>query len=123
MLGLRLTWPEVPPKDSEELPAPPEALSTRLWCTVLLLRSGGRSVLSSCRCLEKKELFDAVMGVVGVFAMMRDGGGLRFLSECPCSCSAATLAAVVGLRGPTIRGGRLMPGGCFFVWALVFLSV
>lgn len=42
----------------------------------LLLLRFAPSALSACRCLEKNELFDAVMGVVGVFEFRRFGGGV-----------------------------------------------
>lgn len=52
------------------------------------------------------------MGVVGVFAMCLVGSGERFLSESPCSCSAAILAAVGVLNGPRVIGGSR--SGCRF---------
>lgn len=79
-LGLLVGFLDKASNDSDELvPSAPDALSRRAWWTVLLLRRL-KSDLSSCRFLEKKELLDAVMGVVGVFAVIRDGGGLKFLS-------------------------------------------
>lgn len=60
------------------------------------------------------------MGVVGVLAMVRDGGGLRFRSGVAalCSCSAAILAAVGTLSGMRFMGGKR--SGCkFFLLPLV----
>lgn len=79
---------------------------------MLLLRKLGKSDLSSCLFLEKKELFDAVMGVVGVLAMMREGGGLRFRSG-PFWPKAAIFAVVDGFSGPTVIGGSRTGGGFF----------
>lgn len=56
---------------------------------------------------EKNELFEAVIGVVGVLEVIRAGVGLL---SCPWSCKAAILAAVGMLSGPRFRGGRLR--GC-----------
>ena len=78
----------------------------RICWVELLLRRGASSVFSSTPFLEKKELFDAVIGVVGVFGICREGGGLRFRSGRHCSWRAAILAAVGVLRGPTVMGGR-----------------
>jgi hypothetical protein len=54
------------------------------------------------------------MGVVGVFAICLDGGGERFLSDKPCSWSAAILAAVGVLNGPSVIGGSR--NGCSVVF-------
>jgi len=75
------------------------------------------SVRSSGRVLEKKEPFDAVMGVVGVFESCLAGGGERFLSDEPCSWSAAILAAVGVLSGPNVIGGSLNGCNVFLVCA------
>ncbi len=57
-------------------------------------------------------LLEAVIGVVGVFASIRVGGGVNFpLSEL-CSCKAAIFAAVGVLKGPKFIGGKLR--GCKF---------
>lgn len=71
----------------------------------------------------KKDVLDAVMGVVGVFAICLVGGGDKFLSEKPCSWSAAIFAAVGVLSGPNVIGGSR--NGCrFFLTcgAAVFFS-
>jgi hypothetical protein len=73
------------------------------YTEVLLLRCW-TFVPSSGR-LPKNVPFEAVMGVVGVFAICLDGGGERFLSDRPCSWSAAILAAVGVLNGPSVIGG------------------
>lgn len=57
--------------------------------------------------MEKNALFDAVIGVVGVFASCRAGGGDKFLSDELCSWSAAILAVVGVLNGPSVMGGNL----------------
>src|SRR6266699_6079749 len=88
-----------------------------------LLRRFGASGIALWRFLEKNELFDAVMGVVGVLAVCRAGAGLRFLSEDPCSCRAAILAAVGVLRGPRVMGGSRSGWRFFLDWATFpFLS-
>jgi hypothetical protein len=79
-------------------------------CTELLLLRCWTSLRSSGRGLEKKVPFEAVMGVVGVFEICLAGGGERFLSDRPCSWSAAILAAVGVLNGPSVMGGSL--SGC-----------
>lgn len=57
--------------------------------------------------LEKKLLLEAVIGVLGVFAICLVGGGLRCRSEEePWSWRAAILAAVGVLRGPRVIGGN-----------------
>lgn len=61
--------------DSVELVATVcEGLSLRRWMELLLLRLATSDL--SARCLEKKELFEAVMGVVGVLEFCLTGGGL-----------------------------------------------
>jgi hypothetical protein len=68
--------------------------------------------------------FEAVIGVVGVFAICLDGGGERFLSEEPCSWRAAILAAVGVLSGPSVIGGRLSGCNDFLdCCAVAFLSI
>jgi len=72
-------------KDSEELPGfIPLELSVRIGWMELLLLKEGRSTFSE-RCLEKNDVFDAVMGVVGVLGIILDGGGL-LRSRSACSC-------------------------------------
>ncbi len=83
-------------------------------CTELLLLRCWTSVLSSGLVREKKVPFDAVMGVVGVFAICLAGGGERFLSDRPCSWRAAILAAVGVLSGPRVMGGSLNGCNVFF---------
>jgi hypothetical protein len=108
MLGLCASMAEPPAvSDSDELVASSFArLPERVWWIELLLLNGGSSVLSSDLCREKKELLEAVIGVVGVFGIWRDGGGLRPRSDRACSWRAAILAAVGVLNGPRVRGGR-----------------
>lgn len=53
----------------------------------LLLRNLCNWGFSSCRCREKKEVFDAVIGVVGVLEIILVGGGLVFLSDEAWVCS------------------------------------
>ncbi len=65
----------------------------------------------------KKLPFDAVIGVVGVFAICLVGGGDRLLPEKPCSCNAAILAAVGVLKGPKVMGGNR--NGCRFFFPCV----
>lgn len=106
--------------DSDELVASAaNGLSERPWWTELLLRKL-LSGFSSCL-LEKKLLFDAVIGVVGVFVFL-DGGGLRLRSEEPCSWRAAILAAVGVLSGPRVIGGSRR-GWRFFLCEAAFLSI
>lgn len=108
-------FPVLPVTDSEELVvSAAKGLSRRMWCTELLLLSWMLigSVLSSSLCREKKELFDAVIGVEGVFAICLDRGGLECRSAEPCSFKAAILAAVGVARGPRFSGGSCR--GCRF---------
>ena len=64
--------------------------------------------------MEKKLVFEAVIGVLGVFAFPRLGGGVMFPSSVSedGSCNAAILAAVGVLRGNRLRGGKRR--GCSF---------
>jgi len=101
--------------DSEELVVSSAlGLSKRVWCTELLLRGIGMAATSSKRLLEKKLLLEAVIGVVGVLACFRVGGGVDFPISELCSCNAAILAAVGVLKGPRFNGGRLR--GCRFLF-------
>ena len=88
----------------------------------MLLLSEGNSGVSSCRLLEKKVLLDAVIGVVGVFGICRDGGGLKFRSTLLCSCNAAILFAVGVLRGPRLIGGRRNGCKCLLFCGVPFFS-
>jgi hypothetical protein len=109
MLGFRVTFLAGPMSDSDELVASAACgLSNRRGWIELLLLKDGNSAFSSTRFLEKKELFEAVIGVVGVFGICLERGGLMFRSGCGCfcSCRAAILAAVGVLRGPTVIGGN-----------------
>jgi hypothetical protein len=107
--------------DSDELVASATAgLSLLVRWTELLLRRCCTSP-SSLRARPKNEPLEAVIGVVGVFAISLVGGGERFLSERPCSCNAAIFAAVGVLSGPSVIGGSrngckffLPCGACFF---------
>lgn len=55
-------------------------------------------------------LLEAVIGVVGVFAVCRAGGELIFLGAWPpwSFCNLAILFTVGVLRGPTVSGGKFM---------------
>lgn len=66
-------------------------------------------------------LFDAVIGVVGVFAFLL-GGGVRLRSEGPCSWRAAILVAVEVLSGPRLRGGSRRGWRFFLCDAAPFFS-
>lgn len=66
---------------------------------------GGNGSVSSYRDFAKNELFDAVIGVVGVLGSCREAGGLMFRLSLPCSCNAATFAAVGMLNGRRFKGG------------------
>jgi hypothetical protein len=65
-------------EDSEPLPPITEEDSERIWYMELLLLAWERfcSALSSRRFREKKEAFEAVIGVLGVLAFTRLGGGV-----------------------------------------------
>lgn len=91
--------------DSDELTGSGTGGVSRLnRCTELLLLRCWMSLLSSGRDLKNMP-FDAVMGVVGVFGICLAGVGETFLSDEACSCSAAILAAVGVLSGPSVMGG------------------
>lgn len=100
-------------------------LGVRRWwdrCVEVLLRmDGSGSMLSSYRDFAKNELFDAVIGVVGVLGSCRETGGLMFRSFLPCSCNAATFAAVGMLNGRRFKGGSRR-GSRFFLFCPPFLS-
>lgn len=89
----------------------------------MLRRPISRSARSSFRWREKNDPFEAVMGVVGVFAMTRDGGGLRPRSgvEAIWSCRAAIFAVVGLLRGCRFMGGR-RSGWRFFLLLLLVIE-
>jgi hypothetical protein len=107
--------------DSDELVASAaNGLPERPWWIELLLRKL-LSGFSSCL-LEKKLLFDAVIGVVGVFVFLL-GGGLRLRSDGPCSWRAATFAAVGVLSGPRVIGGSRRGCRFFLCGIAAFLSV
>ena len=110
--------------DSAELVASTAVGLSRLpvRCTELLLRRCCTMVRSSALPVVKKLVFDAVMGVVGVFAICLVGGGDRFLSEKPCSWSAAILAAVGVLSGPNVIGGSRSGCRFFLTCAAAFFS-
>jgi hypothetical protein len=91
--------------DSDELASAGEGLSGLTRCIVLLLRRVLKSILSSGRFLEKKLLFDAVIGVVGVLIICR-AGGLILRSDELCPCRAAIFSTVGALKGPRAIGGR-----------------
>lgn len=95
--------------DSDEPPSGGVGVSPCATCTELLLRRGGKSMVSSKWFLEKKVLLDAVIGVVGVLGSWRDGGGLRSRS----TELSFFLSRLGMLRGPRLMGGRLR--GCRFL--------
>ena len=91
------------------------AVCWRECCVEVLLRAWEASVGFSARCLdEKKEVFEAVIGVVGVLALIRAGGVCRpaFLGGSLLSC--AIFAAVGVLNGKRFNGGRRSGCSCFF---------
>lgn len=95
----------------------------RTWWTELLLLSDGNSGVSPCRLLEKNELLDAVIGVVGVLGSCLEGGGLNVLLRAlPDSCSAAILLVVGVLNGPKLMGGNLKGCKCFLPWGVPLFS-
>ena len=69
---------------------------------------------SSCRLREKNVALEAVIGVLGVFALALLGGGVRFASRSSkVAVSKALIFAAVGvLRGSRFSGGSRM--GCNF---------
>lgn len=71
--------------DSVELVAPGAVGLCLLRCTWLLLLRCWTVLLSSTRVALKNVLLDAVIGVVGVFAICLAGGGDKFLSDPFCS--------------------------------------
>jgi hypothetical protein len=84
---------------------------------------GNGSRASSKRVFAKKELFEAVMGVVGVLGSCREAGGLMGRSAVPFSCSAATLAAVGMFNGPRFSGGNRRGSRLFLTCVFFFSSV
>jgi hypothetical protein len=82
---------------------------------------GSGSMLSSYRDFAKNELFDAVIGVVGVLGSCREAGGLMARLSLPCSCNAATFAAVGMLNGRRFKGGS-RKGSRLFLLGPPFLS-
>lgn len=57
--------------------------------------------------MEKKALFDAVMGVVGVRGSCRDGGGLKSRPAAGGCGSGGTFIELGRLIGAKLMGGRL----------------
>jgi hypothetical protein len=103
--------------DSEELVVSgADGLSRRPRCMELLLRSRAASDASSTSFSEKKLLFEAVMGVVGVFVACLARDGLAFLSDDPCSCMAAIFTAVGVPSRPSVIGGRRDGSRFFLDW-------
>jgi hypothetical protein len=74
--------------------------------------------------VEKNDVLDAVIGVLGVFAYPRLGGGVKLPSEKEGSCNAAIFASVGVLKGSRFNGGRRSGCRCFFFVgvALIFWS-
>lgn len=79
------------------------------------------SAFDSERCLEKNEAFDAVMGVLGVFALFLRGGGVIIPLEGAASGSEAIFDAVGVLNGSRFRGGRRRGCKLFFFTCCGFL--
>lgn len=83
-----------------------------MWCP-----SSSAVLLSSRRLREeKKDDLEAVIGVLGVFALARRGGGVTCPFEANGSCNAAILLAVGVLRGSRFNGGS-RKGWRFFFFA------
>ena len=86
------------------------------------------SALSSALFREKNEAFEAVIGVLGVLALTRRGGGVIWPSEKAGSCpNAAILAAVGVLKGSKFNGGSrsgckffFLTGVALFCWSSEF---
>jgi hypothetical protein len=118
MLGLWSGSLSASEESEEELASGGVGVRRLMWCTELLLRRLGISMVSSYRLLEKKVLLDAVSGVVGVLGACRDGGGLRSRGFSLCSSGAPTLVDD-RFNGPKFRGGKLSGCRCFRVWILL----
>lgn len=87
---------------------------------MLLIYCEFSSAFSSCLLREKKDAFDAVIGVLGVLVLTRRGGGVTCPSENEGSCKAAILVVVGVLKGSRFRGGSR--SGCkFFFFAVIAL--
>ena len=91
-----------------------------LW-TELLLLIFRASAFDSERCLEKKDAFEAVIGVLGVFVLTLRGGGVIMPSEATGAGIAAILEAVGVLRGNRFSGGRRSGCRFFFLTCCEFL--
>lgn len=91
-----------------------------LW-TELLLRMFSASAFDSERCLEKNDAFEAVIGVLGVFALTRRGGGVIIPSEATGSGNDAIFDAVGVLNGKRLSGGRRKGCKLFFLTCCTFL--
>ncbi len=64
---------------------------------------------------EKKDVFDAVIGVVGVFALILIGGVRRPLAlEAASLVNCAIFSSVGVLKGSRFNGGRRSGWSCFF---------
>jgi hypothetical protein len=73
--------------------------------------------------LEKKALFDAVIGVVGVLGNCRDGGGLRSRWTASCSLEEEPFPRLGIFRGPKLIGGRLSGWRLFLLDGVAGFSV
>ena len=119
MFGLSLASRKLD-EESEESSSAGAGLARRAPWMELLLRRGGSSIVSSYRLLAKKELFDAVMGVVGVFGSVRDAGGLR--ARCD-EVWLPTLDVAGKFKGPMLRGGSRSGSSCRFDFVVFSSSV
>lgn len=106
----------------------------KAWCEVLLRIAGPSSALLCPR--EKKLAFEAVIGVLGVFILLRRPGGVAGGSEeSVLTLSDLILADVGVLKGNRLSGGSLRVCkafllalvwgcgcgcGCGFVWGTTF---
>lgn len=88
---------------------------------LLLRKLFACSVFESDRFREKKEAFDAVMGVLGVLVVTRRGGGVTWPSMRFGSCKAAIFEAVGVLSGNRFRGGSRSGCKFFFLTGWEFL--
>lgn len=102
----------IPPSDG--------GVPERTWCIELLLRRFIGSACGSVRFLEKKEAFEAVIGVLGVLVLTLRGGGVIMPSDGIGSGNAAILEAVGVLKGKRFNGGSRSGCKLFFLTWVVF---
>lgn len=86
------------------------------WIELLLRICARPSSVLSSECLrEKNETLEAVMGLLGVLALIWRGGGVTCPSENAGSWRASTFAAVGMLKGKRFRGGSRKGFKLFFL--------